>query len=300
MPDLVHRRSSAVAVDVFWCGDVTEIATDEGRLCPAAVEDLEDPFSRRLLGHAMSAHHDAALTVVSLQMAAVTRGGDVDGVIFHTGRGSEPGLNRPSQHRLPGRLSALGVVQSMSRVGRALDNAPAESFNATLKVEFAYRNRFATRAEARLKIAIWIADFTTYAVVIAPPTGYHRSSTNSGSRPPERPLRRGFSSPPPHGKVSTVSEDCQPACSAKRMARESAMAVITCRASHADGDADPLAVPDPAMLARIAEVASVLLDDRDTLYPQRREQAPEPHLVARLDGGAERVLEVLVVLQQGG
>ncbi|MGW4412560.1 integrase core domain-containing protein [Nonomuraea sp. NPDC004702] len=46
----------------------------------------------------------------------------------------------------------------MGRVGCALDNA-AESFNSTLKVECVHRRRFATRAEARLKIAIWIADF---------------------------------------------------------------------------------------------------------------------------------------------
>ncbi|XVQ11137.1 hypothetical protein ACQP1W_00745 [Spirillospora sp. CA-255316] len=43
---------------------------------PATVEDL---FSRRMLGHAPSEHHDAALVVASLQMAAATRGGDVNG-----------------------------------------------------------------------------------------------------------------------------------------------------------------------------------------------------------------------------
>ncbi|MFG2305449.1 integrase core domain-containing protein [Actinacidiphila glaucinigra] len=53
----------------------------------------------------------------------------------------------------------LSVVQSMGRVGSALDNAAAESFNSLIKVEYIHRNRFATRAEARLKIATWIADF---------------------------------------------------------------------------------------------------------------------------------------------
>ncbi|SNT53602.1 Integrase core domain-containing protein, partial [Streptosporangium subroseum] len=52
-----------------------------------------------------------------------------------------------------------GVVQSMGRVGCALDNAAAESFNSTLKVEYVHRHRFRTRAEARLRIATWIADF---------------------------------------------------------------------------------------------------------------------------------------------
>ncbi|MEU0567403.1 integrase core domain-containing protein [Nonomuraea sp. NPDC005983] len=53
----------------------------------------------------------------------------------------------------------LGVVQSMGRVGCALDNAAAEAFNSTLKVEYVHRHRFRTRAETRLKIAAWIADF---------------------------------------------------------------------------------------------------------------------------------------------
>ncbi|MEU6783106.1 IS3 family transposase [Nonomuraea angiospora] len=150
-PDLVHRKFAAPAPDVLWCGDVTQIDTDEGKLYLATVEDL---FSRRLLGYAMSEHHDTALTCASLQMAVATRGGDVDGVIFHSDRGSEYSAARYQEL-----CRRLGVVQSMGRVGCALDNAAAEAFNSTLKVEYVHRQRFRTRAEARLKIATWIADF---------------------------------------------------------------------------------------------------------------------------------------------
>jgi transposase InsO family protein len=55
-----------------------------------------------------------------------------------------------------------------------LDNAAAVSFNSTLKVEFVHRHRFATRAEARIKIATWIADFYN-----TPP----RHSANDGVAP---------------------------------------------------------------------------------------------------------------------
>jgi transposase InsO family protein len=149
--DLVRRVFTAVAPDVLWCGDVTQIDTDEGAFYLATTEDL---FSRRMLGYAMSAHHDSALVVASLRMAAVTRGGQVDGVIFHSDRGSEYTAAATGES-----CQVLGVVQSMGRVGSALDNAAAESFNSTLKVEFVHRHRFATRAEARIKIATWIADF---------------------------------------------------------------------------------------------------------------------------------------------
>lgn len=48
----------------------------------------DDLFSRRMLRYAISAHHDAAPVMASLRMAAATRGGDVDGVILHSDRGS--------------------------------------------------------------------------------------------------------------------------------------------------------------------------------------------------------------------
>ncbi|PZG18025.1 hypothetical protein C1J01_16270 [Nonomuraea aridisoli] len=121
---------------------------------PLYLASVEDLFSRRLLGYAMSEHHDAALTVASLQMAVATRGGEVDGVIFHSDRGSEY-TAAPYQAE----CRKHGVVQSMGRVGCALDNGAAESLNSTLKVEFVHRHHFRTRAEARLKIATWIADF---------------------------------------------------------------------------------------------------------------------------------------------
>lgn len=78
----------------------------------------------------------------------------MDGVIFHSDRGSEY-----TAARFQAACRHWGVVQSMGRVGCALDNAAAESFNSILKVEYVHRQRFATRAEARMKIATWISDF---------------------------------------------------------------------------------------------------------------------------------------------
>jgi transposase InsO family protein len=150
-PDRVRRKFTAPAPNVVWCGDLTEVVTDEGKLYLATVIDL---FSRRLLGYAMSAHHDADLATASLTMAAATRGGAIDGVIFHSDRGSEY-----AAETFELACTRLGVRQSMGRVGCALDNAAAEAFNSTIKVEYIHRHRFRTRAEARLKIATWIVDF---------------------------------------------------------------------------------------------------------------------------------------------
>ncbi|WP_329257243.1 integrase core domain-containing protein [Streptomyces pseudovenezuelae] len=51
------------------------------------------------------------------------------------------------------------MVQSMGRVGSALDDAAAESFNSLIKVEYIHRRQLASRADARLKIATWITGF---------------------------------------------------------------------------------------------------------------------------------------------
>jgi transposase InsO family protein len=133
-----------------------------------------DLFSRRLLGYAMGEHHDAELTCASLAMAAATRGGNVDGVIFHSDRGSE---YTAEAYNLA--CGTLGVVQSMGRVGCALDNAAAEAFNSIVKVEYIHRRRFRTRADARLKVATWIVDFYNLrrrhsACDGMPPTEYER------------------------------------------------------------------------------------------------------------------------------
>jgi transposase InsO family protein len=150
-PDRVRRQFSAVAPNLLWCGDMTEIDTGEGKLYLATVLDL---FSRRMLGYAMSEHHDVELVKASLSMAAASRAGNVDGVIFHSDRGSEY-----TAQTFESVCRRLGVLQSMGRVGSALDNAAAEAFNSTIKVEYIHRQHFRTRAEARLKIATWIVDF---------------------------------------------------------------------------------------------------------------------------------------------
>jgi putative transposase len=148
IPDLVRRDFSAETLDQRWCGDLTEIPADEGKLYLATVEDLA---SRRLPGFAMSEHHDATLAKAALCMAAAVRGGDVNGVIFHSDKGGEYTGDLFAQA-----CNTLGVTQSMGRVGSALDNAAAESFNSTLEHELLSRQRFATKDQARRAVARFI------------------------------------------------------------------------------------------------------------------------------------------------
>ena len=86
IPDLLGRDFNAARIDQKWCGDLTEIPTDEGKLYLATVEDLA---SRRLPGFAIGEHHDSQLARAALCMAAATRGGTISGVIFHSDKGGE-------------------------------------------------------------------------------------------------------------------------------------------------------------------------------------------------------------------
>lgn len=151
IPDLVGRDFTAGAINEKWCGDLTEIPTDEGKLYLATVEDLA---SRRLPGFAMSEHHDAALAKAALCMAAAVRGGNISGVIFHSDKGGEYTADMFAKT-----CKVLGVVQSMGRVGSALDNAAAESFNSTLEWELLSRRHFVTKAQARSEVAAFIDNY---------------------------------------------------------------------------------------------------------------------------------------------
>ena len=148
IPDLVGRDFSTGPVNQRWCGDLTEIPTAEGKLYLAIVLDLG---SRRLAGFAMSEHHDSALAKAALCMAAAVRGGDVNGVIFHSDKGGEY-----VGDLFAGSCDTLGVTQSMGRVGSALDNAAAESFNSTLEWELLSRRDFATKNKARREVVAFI------------------------------------------------------------------------------------------------------------------------------------------------
>jgi transposase InsO family protein len=170
--DLLRRRFTATRVNQRWCGDGTEIPTDQGRLYLYVVLDL---FSRRVPGFAMDAHHNEPLARAALQTSVAVRGGDVAGVIFHSDQGSE---YVAADFRAA--CTRMGITQSMGRVGSALDNAAAESFNSTLEHELLSRVQFATRAEARATVADWIDDYNRErrhsSIAMMPPVAFEQQA----------------------------------------------------------------------------------------------------------------------------
>src|SRR3712207_5066635 len=94
----------------------------------------------------MADHLRAGLCVDALVMA-LQRYRLPEGLIHHSDRGVQYAAEPYRQV-----LERHGIEQSMSRRGNCLDDAPMESFFASLKKERVYRVRFRTRAEARAAV----------------------------------------------------------------------------------------------------------------------------------------------------
>jgi putative transposase len=147
-PDLVNRGFNPDGPDRIWASDITYLRTAQGWLYLATVIDL---YSRRVIGWSMATHLRAELVCDALSMAIATRGGHVDGVVFHSDRGCQ--YTSRQFRRLCARA---GVRQSMGATGVCWDNSPAEAFFATLKRELVHRYSWATRQAMRLAVVRWI------------------------------------------------------------------------------------------------------------------------------------------------
>ncbi len=124
--NLLERNFTAHRPNQRWVGDITYLRTIEGWLFLAVLIDL---FSRRVVG--WSIHHslETALASGAFEMARNTRQ-LVPGLIHHTDRGVQYASG--DYQKL---LEEAEMIGSMSRKGDCWDNAVAESFFSSLKME---------------------------------------------------------------------------------------------------------------------------------------------------------------------
>ncbi len=146
--NLLDRQFEVSQPNCVWTADISYVWTSEGWLYLAVVLDL---FSRRIVGWAMGATLERSLVLSALDMGLRARH-PASGLMCHSDRGSQyASLDYQKA------LRDAGIVCSMSRKGNCWDNAPTESFFATLKRELVHRVRFTSRFEARSAIFAWIA-----------------------------------------------------------------------------------------------------------------------------------------------
>lgn len=148
--NVLRQQFTASAPNQKWVGDITYIPTSEGWLYLAVIVDL---FSRRVVGWATGKSPNAELAIRAFDMAVFRRGRPRD-LVYHSDRGSQY-----ASFQFRRRLQACGITPSMSRLGNCYDNAVAESFFHTLKVELIHRYRFINRESARVNVVGYIEDF---------------------------------------------------------------------------------------------------------------------------------------------
>jgi transposase InsO family protein len=149
-PNLLERDFIVSKPNLVWTGDITYIRTIEGWLYLAVVIDL---FSRKVIGWAMSNRINAELVASALRMAIADRNPG-PGVIFHSDQGRQY-----AGHLFQRIIKNFKFLPSMSRKGDPWDNAPTESFFATLKKELVRNLIYMTRRIAMTDIFRYIEGY---------------------------------------------------------------------------------------------------------------------------------------------
>jgi putative transposase len=146
-PNLLEQDFAASRPNQKWCGDITYLWTSEGWLYLATVIDL---YSRRVIGWSMNERMTADLVCNALQMAVAQRGYPRN-VIVHSDRGSQYCSNDYQAI-----IRRYKLRCSMSKKADCFDNACAESFFHSLKVEAIHGQTFPTRTLMRKTVFEYI------------------------------------------------------------------------------------------------------------------------------------------------
>ena len=150
-----NPETHPIAPNQVWVSDTTYIPTWEGWLFLTIQLDV---FTRKVVGYSMSDQLRSEAVWQSLQLAIQRQPGALAlnslSLIAHSDRGRQYASDLYRE-----KLGKLGITPSMSRSGNCYDNAFAETFFHTLKVERIHRCRFRTRAEAKAEILDYIENW---------------------------------------------------------------------------------------------------------------------------------------------
>ncbi len=144
------RRLIPMAMNQLWVADITYVRLNEAFVYLAVILDA---FSRKVVGWAMQDHLKASLALDALTMAMVGREVIPGALVHHSDRGVQYACGDYIS-----RLQAAGIQPSMSRAGCPYDNAMAESFMKTLKLEEVDASAYQNLVHARAAIGQFIED----------------------------------------------------------------------------------------------------------------------------------------------
>lgn len=153
--NLLNREFYADKPNEKWLTDVTEFKWYEGiavhKIYLSAILDLYD---RRIVSYVIGDRNDNPLVFDTFNQAVKYNSGAHP--LFHSDRGYQY-TNRTFHQK----LIKAGMTQSMSRVGRCIDNGPMEGFWGILKRERYYGRRFTDRVSLVAMIEGYIHYYNT-------------------------------------------------------------------------------------------------------------------------------------------
>lgn len=143
------RHMVVSGINQLWVSDITYVRLQREFIYLAVILDV---YSRRVVGWSISRQLDSGFAVAALESALKQRRPAM-GLIHHSDRGVQYASNDYVE-----RLEANGIIISMSRPGNPYDNAWAESFMKTLKVEEVDGRRYRDFDHAKSCIGTFIEE----------------------------------------------------------------------------------------------------------------------------------------------
>ena len=147
--NLLDQNFTANRLNQVWVSDITYIKTKKNWLYLTTIMDLCD---RQVIGWSLSTRLYTNQTIIPAWKMATSKRKITGTLLFHSDRGIQ---YASKEFRNIVKANPI-VTQSMSRKANCWDNAVAESFFKTLKVELVYDNEFKSIEEAKTKIFEWI------------------------------------------------------------------------------------------------------------------------------------------------
>lgn len=145
--NLLNREFVADNPNEKWLTDVTEFKLTNGsKAYLSAILDLAD---NSIISYVLGKSNNNKLVFDTLDKAIEYN--PTATPLFHSDRGFQY-----TSKTFKNKLNTINAVQSMSRVGRCIDNGPMEAFWGTLKVEMYYLRKFSTFEELEQAIDEYI------------------------------------------------------------------------------------------------------------------------------------------------
>lgn len=148
--NLLDRKFSVKELNTAWVSDITYIRVKDSWMYLTTMIDLAD---RMVVGWSLSDDMTTKNTVCAAFNSAVVNRGikKKSNLMLHSDRGVQY-----ASIEFRTLIESYGCIQSMSRKGNCWDNAPAESFFKTIKVESLYKYKFLSKEHLKTVIFRYI------------------------------------------------------------------------------------------------------------------------------------------------